>query len=94
MVSATCRIEADKTHRIWYFFAMTALDTTEEALAVQLSVHRRLGPEARFRLAVEMSDAILELAETGMKHRHPGYTDTEVKAALLRELYGFKDVKP
>ena len=73
---------------------MTALDTTVEAEAIQLSIHRRLGPEARFRVAVEMSDAVVMLAETGIRYRHSEYSDKEVKAALIKQLHGVEGQQP
>ena len=73
---------------------MAALDTTKEAETVQLQIHRRLGPEGRFRVALEMSEAMLKLAEVGIRHRAPGYTDDQVREALLGTLFGFEEGQP
>jgi hypothetical protein len=76
------------------FKGVTLRDTTPDAAAAQLAVYRRLGPEMRFRLAVEMSEAIRQLARDGIKHRHPYYTESQVTAVLIRQLYGLKGLQP
>lgn len=73
---------------------MTALDTTGQAADIQLAIHRRLGPSERFRLAIEMSDAVAELARAGIRFRHPEYTDARVSDALMSMLYGYRKKMP
>lgn len=46
---------------------MSLSDTTPEAAALQTAIHRRLGADGRFRLAVEISDLVRDLAEAGVK---------------------------
>jgi hypothetical protein len=67
---------------------MLALDTTTEAAAIQMEIHRGLGPEARFRLAMEMSDAVLNLTRVGISHRHPKLSEMGVTQALIVALHG------
>ncbi len=67
---------------------MPALDTTPEAAAVQMEIHRRMGPEGRFRLAVEMSETARSFAKAGIRTRHPELDDAGVAAELMRQLYG------
>jgi len=67
---------------------MHARDTTAEAAAAQLAVYRRMTPAQRGEIALEMSEAARELAKTGIRMRHPDYSETEVRYALFRLLYG------
>ena len=67
---------------------MPALDTTPEAAAIQTAIHRRLGPAARLRIAMDMSTLVRDCTRAGVMVRHPEYTADEVTAALIRDLYG------
>jgi hypothetical protein len=67
---------------------MRALDTTARAAAVQAELHKALGVEGRVRMAMEMSDLAREFALAGVRTRHPGLSEAEVSAQLIRELYG------
>jgi hypothetical protein len=60
---------------------MSTPDTTHEAARVQNEVHRRLGPESRFRLAIEMSDAVMRLSKEGMQRRRPDLSEAAFDAA-------------
>ena len=55
---------------------------------MQLELLRRMSPERKFQLVYEMSMAARELTLAGIRSRHPGYTDTEAKYALFRNLVG------
>jgi hypothetical protein len=66
---------------------MPARDTTAEARAIQLAIHRRLGPAERLRQAMEMSDAVRRFAIAGIRLRHPEYSEPEVTQALIALLY-------
>lgn len=63
-------------------------DTSPDAFARQLDALRRMRPEQRLQLALEMSDEVRELAKAGIRGRHPAYTDTEVADALEALLLG------
>lgn len=63
-------------------------DTSAEAETVQLAVLRRLGPEGRLRIAVQLSDDIRSIALEGVRRRHPGLREDEVRRELVRILYG------
>lgn len=63
---------------------MIACDTTGEAAAMQAAVFRAMTPEQRLLRALEVSDFVVELAESGIRARHPEYSDTQVRHALLR----------
>jgi hypothetical protein len=62
---------------------MLSLDTSSTALARQRETFRRMTPEQRLAAAAEMSDEIRAVAEDGIRHRHPDYTDDQIRAALV-----------
>jgi len=56
-------------------------------------------PEQRVAVAAEMSDEIRAVTEAGIRHRHPAYTDDEVRAALAaivlgRQVAAFRRARP
>jgi hypothetical protein len=63
-----------------------------DTAAEQLTVYRRklgeLTPAARLEVAVALSRAVRELAEAGIRQRHPGADADEVKVRLAVRLYG------
>ena len=46
-------------------------DTTPEAAALQTAIHRRLGEDGRFRLAVEITDLVWACARAQGRGRQP-----------------------
>lgn len=76
---------------------MMPRDTSAEAHEVQLAIWRGMGPEGRHRLVVRMSEELRELSRSGIRMRHPNYTETEVELALRRLAWGevlFRQVYP
>jgi hypothetical protein len=69
-----------------------ALDSAPDALAVQREVWQRIGPTARIRLAVEMSEEARRIALAGARSREPMLSDAELRSRLLRSLYGVESV--
>ena len=67
---------------------MLALDTSEEADAVQSAVLHRLGAAARLRMALEMSLATRALAESRIQRENPHLDPQAVRMELMRKLYG------
>jgi hypothetical protein len=63
-------------------------DTSPEALRVQLDVLRALPGSRRLELAVEMSDALMEVAAVGVRQRHPEFTEEQVRQTLIRMRLG------
>ncbi len=63
-------------------------DTSKEAWEVYLSVLSRMTPERRVEIAFDSSEMARELSRTGIRMRHPDYTEREVNLALFRILYG------
>jgi len=45
-------------------------------------------PGQRLALAAEMSDEIRAVTESGIRHRHPEYSEDEIRAALVVILLG------
>ena len=66
---------------------MPALDTTSDAAAVQDAAYRHMGRLGRLTIALELSNLVHALAETGVRKRHPEYTAEQVTEALARQIY-------
>lgn len=63
-------------------------DTDPSAFQAQLDFYRRIGPEARVRLAFQMSEQAREISKAGIRMRHPEYTEDQLQHALFRLLLG------
>ncbi len=63
-------------------------DTSPEAARVQLEIYRRMAPERRLELAMQMSDTLRRVAIAGVRGRHPEYSDEQVRLAFLRLTLG------
>ena len=75
----------------------TPADTTPDAARVHLEIIRRLSPERRLELAFEMSNNLREVAVSGVRSRHPEYSDEQVRFAVARLMLGdelFRKVHP
>ena len=76
---------------------MRARDTSAEAHELQLAIWRRMGARGRHALVMRMSEELRELSRSGIRMRHPGYTEEEVELALRRLTWGdslFRQVYP
>jgi hypothetical protein len=67
---------------------MPLLDTSMAAVARQREAFRRMTPEQRVAVAAEMSDEIRGVTEAGIRHRHPAYSEDDIRAALAVILLG------
>jgi hypothetical protein len=47
-----------------------------------------LTPEERIRIAARLTSTVRQLAEAGIRHRHPNATDAEVRVRFTVRLYG------
>jgi hypothetical protein len=65
-----------------------AEDTSPEADAVQLEAYRRMGSTARAEVMFRLCTMARGAAEAGIRTRHPGYDEAQVRLALARLLYG------
>jgi len=59
------------------------LDTSGDAFNRQVAALRSMTPAARLRLADDMSQAVRDLTEAGIRRRQPGLSEEE-RAAVLR----------
>ncbi len=73
---------------VLYDHEVTTADTSAAAHAAQIAAIRRLSPEARVRIAAEMSQAAREISLEGIRRRNPALTDDEARFELARLLYG------
>lgn len=67
---------------------MRARDTSPEADAVQQEIYRKMSPERRLRLVIEMSERAREISIAGLMAREPGITREEARMRVLREILG------
>jgi hypothetical protein len=63
-------------------------DTTLEAARANLEIVRRLAPEKRLELALELSENIRNVVAAGVRNRHPNYGEDQVRLAVVRLLLG------
>lgn len=69
-------------------FSPIPADTTPEAHRVQGEAYRRMGGAARVALAFELGETVRQLTLAGIRHRHPDYTDEQVRLAYARLTLG------
>ncbi|MEO8167619.1 MAG: hypothetical protein ABI623_05175 [bacterium] len=65
-----------------------SLDTTREADRIQLEIFRKMKPGERLRRGFELSAAMKRLNATGVRMRHPNYSDDEIRLAVIRMRLG------
>jgi len=63
---------------------MRPLDTSPEAYRVQIEIFRKMSPEERLQRGSELSKFVRGLVADGVRHRHPTYTQEEVRLAVAR----------
>lgn len=63
---------------------MTPRDTSDEAMGAQLESYRRMTPEARLQVALELTEMSRRLLADGIRARHPEYDDDQVRLAMIR----------
>lgn len=61
-----------------------AEDTTREAHEAQLAAYRRMGGAGRAAIVFRLNELARKAAESGIRDRHPGYSDEQVRLALAR----------
>lgn len=68
---------------------MSGRSDTHPALEpVIIEGYRKMSPGQRFQMAMEMSEAVRDLAKTGILKRHPGISDEELRKRLGALLLG------
>jgi hypothetical protein len=63
-------------------------DTTPQATQVQVDIWRRMGPEGRVSLMLEMCEQVANTSKAGIRQRHPDYSNDQVQDAFLFILWG------
>lgn len=64
------------------------LDTTPEAHAAQNEAYRRMSGQERTAVVFRLNQFARETAAAGIRSRHPGYSEEQVRFALFRLLLG------
>lgn len=68
--------------------SLRPLDTTADALAAQRAALDELGPEARVRAALAMSESIRRVRLSGLRSRHPDASEGELVSRFIAEAHG------
>ena len=63
-------------------------DTSAQAREIQVEIYRRMTPSHRVALALELSEEARALTVSGIRARHPGWTDSRVAEACRERLLG------
>jgi len=74
--------------RLEWNIATMASDTSPEAAAIQAEIFRRMTPEERLRIALELSEEMRNITLAGLRSRHPEMSEEELRRELIREWYG------
>lgn len=64
-------------------------ETHSDGEAIQQEIFRRMTPEERLGLALEMSESLRRVALDGLRSRRPELSEQELSAELMRLMYGF-----
>jgi hypothetical protein len=59
-------------------------DTSTDAHSVQTAVYRRLGGLGRLQVMFRLSETVNRLAMSGIRARHPAYTEDDLRRAYFR----------
>jgi len=70
--------------------SLRPLDTTADAIRAQRSALGRMGPEARVRAALAMSESIHNLRLSGLRSRHPEVPERELVARFIAQVHGVR----
>ena len=67
---------------------MKRLDTTKDSENIQIEIFRRMGPERRLLAGLHLTRTSRNLLATGIRRRHPDYTEHQVKLATIKLTLG------
>ncbi|WP_394843029.1 hypothetical protein LZC95_38995 [Pendulispora brunnea] len=67
---------------------MRSHDTHPAAYEVQLDVYRRMTPGRKVEIALELSESVRRTARSGIRKRHPEYSEQQVTRALVALIHG------
>jgi hypothetical protein len=63
-------------------------DTGTDAEKIQIAVLKKIGAEGRLKMTLELSDNIRDITMSGIRTRHPEYSEDMVKKTLIKYLHG------
>lgn len=67
---------------------MSELDTSPEMEKLQMDILRKMDPEKKWSLMMELIEMSRRLLMEGIRNRHPEYGEEELKLALIKILIG------
>lgn len=65
-------------------------DTSKQAARAQVEAWRSMGGEDRLRQAMALSDAVRRVSASGVRRRHPNYSEHQVHLAVIRLVLGLE----
>jgi len=69
-------------------FPRIPLDTTPEAYSAQIEAYRRMGGKERTAVMFRLNELARATAVAGIRARHAGYGEEQVRLALFRLIFG------
>ena len=60
------------------------LDTSPEVERIQIEIYRKMGPAKRMQTALDLTRFSRKLLSAGVQHRHPEYSEEQVRLAVIR----------
>lgn len=66
------------------------LDTTSDAWSRQQAALADLGPEGRYRVALELSEAVRAIQLAGIRARHPDWDHRRIVRHLVERQFGIR----
>jgi len=66
---------------------MAISDTSLAIEAMQLQIRRRMTPEQRLLIALEISDVCRELRKAGIRQEHPDWPERQIMIELFRRAF-------
>ena len=63
---------------------LAPLDTSADAHRAQTAIYRQLGGRERLAVAFRLTAATRAMSLTGVRQRHPDYSDEQVRLAFAR----------
>lgn len=63
-------------------------DTSPEVWALQREIVSNMEPEARVRMAIELSEAVRQIQIEGLLARNPDWTPRDAVRHIVREQFG------
>ncbi len=78
----------NRVSRACYRSLVTVSDTSPKFARLHLDLYRAASASSRAGIAVELSDAVRATTLAGIRHRHPDFSEEQIRHAFLRLVYG------